>query len=134
MKKIKLKICTDENCEKQFKPFSSLQKYCSGECAYKNKKPSKPRQPIRQKSKKQAELDRAYSVLKKTFMKKPENKYCAVFPKNLSIEIHHKAGRVGKLFLYVPFWLAVSRDGHNWIHDNPKEAYKKGFLIKSTTV
>jgi hypothetical protein len=22
-------------------------------------------------------------------------------------------------------WIAVSRDGHNWIHDNPKEAREK---------
>ena len=131
---IKIKTCADDNCLKEFRPFLSTQKYCSASCTYKNKKPAKPRQVIRQKSKKQATLDRAYSVLRRTFLNKPENKYCPVFPKLEASEIHHKAGRVGALFLHVPFWLAVSRKGHVWIHNNPKEAYKKGFLIKSTTV
>lgn len=134
-----MKTCADENCENQFKPFLSTQKYCSSSCTYKNKKESKPRQAIRQKSKKQASLDRAYSVLRKEFLSRGENCVCPVmlevFCKIVSpTEVHHKAGRIGKLFLDVSKWLAVSRSGHVWIHENPKEAYKKGFLIKSSTV
>lgn len=134
-----MKTCADENCENQFKPFLSTQKYCSSSCTYKNKKASKPRQPIRQKSKKQSELERAYTVLRKKFLEEHKYKRCPValevFKKAIPVtEVHHKKGRVGKLFLYVPFWLAVSRSGHVWIHENPKEAYKKGFLIKSSTV
>jgi len=90
-------------------------------------------------------------------MAKPENEFCPVCkaaleglidinktPYNWLIkkhkgliktnECHHKAGRIGKLLLYVPYWLAVSSIGHKWIHANPKEAYKLNFLIKSSTV
>jgi hypothetical protein len=139
MKQAKFKTCRDENCETQFKPFLSTQKYCSSSCAYKNKKPDKPRQAIRQKSKKQSNLDRAYSVLRKSFIEEHKYKRCPValniLNKSLAvIEVHHKAGRVGKLYLDVSKWLAVSREGHIWIHENPEEAYKLNFLIKSTTV
>ena len=152
MKNKEFKPCADKNCNNDFKPFKSTDKYCSPSCFYKNKTADKPRIKIRQKSKKQATLDRTYSVLRKTFLKLPENKLCPVASYFVTqtinpieerrlwlnsvdaTEIHHKAGRVGKLYLYVPFWLAVSRKGHVWIHKNPKEAYQKGWLIKSTSV
>jgi uncharacterized protein YcgL (UPF0745 family) len=80
-----------------------------------------------------------YTKKRKTFLKLPENKYCqaakAIFNESvLTNEVHHKAGRIGKLLNYVPYWLAVSSKGHDWIHANPKEAYKLNFLIKSTTI
>jgi len=136
---VKMKTCRDENCENQFTPFLSTQKYCSAECTYKNKKASKPRQAIRQKSKKQANLDRAYSVLRKKFLEEHKYKRCPValnvFKKAVPVtEVHHKAGRVGKLYLDVSKLLAVSREGHSYIHENPEEAYLNNWLIKSTTV
>lgn len=139
IREVKFKTCRDENCENKFRPFLSTQKYCSAECAYKNRKASKPRQAIRQKSKKQANLDRAYSVLRKKFLEEHKYKYCpvalSVFKKTIPVtDIHHKAGRVGKLYLDVSKWLAVSREGHSYIHENPEEAYSKGWLIKSSTV
>lgn len=146
-----MKTCRDSECNNQFTPFLSTQKFCSSACTYKNRKESKPRQPIRNKSKKQASLDRAYTVLRKEFLNRTENKYCPVayyfLKKDLSTEdyikwresietteVHHKAGRVGKLYLDVSKWLAVSRQGHRYIHDNPEEAYSKDWLIKSSTV
>ena len=132
--KIKSKECRIEGCSNMFQPFRSTDKYCSFKCAADNQKEAKPRAAIKKKSTKQATLDRAYLVLRKTFLLKPENKYCAVYRESLATEVHHKAGRVGKMYLYVPNWLAVSRIGHCWIHNNPEESYKKGFLIKSTTV
>lgn len=41
---------------------------------------------------------------------------------------HHMRGRLGPLLLDERFWLAVSRPGHDWIHTNPKEAEKLGFI------
>ena len=134
MKNKEFKPCDDKDCDNDFKPFKSTDKYCSPSCFYKNKTADKPRIKIRQKSKKQVALDRTYLVLRKTFLKLPENKYCPVFKNKLTTDCHHKKGKIGKLYLYVPFWLAVSREGHNWIHANPKESYKKGWLIKSTSV
>lgn len=49
-------------------------------------------------------------------------------------ELHHKAGRVGRLLLDSEYWLAVSRKGHEFIHQNPKFSYSKGWLIKSSTL
>lgn len=46
-----------------------------------------------------------------------------------STEVHHKKGR-GKYLLDVSTWLAVCRSAHNYIHDNPKEAEEKGWLIR----
>lgn len=47
-----------------------------------------------------------------------------------SVEIHHKRGRTGLMLLNEEFWLAVSRNGHNFIHNNPKEAYERGFMLR----
>ena len=46
-----------------------------------------------------------------------------------STEIHHKKGR-GKYLLDTSTWMAVSRDAHLWIHDNPKEARELGYIIR----
>jgi hypothetical protein len=51
-----------------------------------------------------------------------------VFPGKFATEIHHKAGRERDLLNDNRDWLAVSAMGHRWIHDNPYQAYKLGFL------
>lgn len=137
MKKSKLKQCAE--CKNEFIPFLSTDKYCSLYCAFKNKKSDKPRKAIRKISKKKASQNLVYSSLRRVFLESPENRYCPVvaqiYDRSVrTTEVHHKAGRVGKLYLDTSKWLAVSRKGHNWIHDNPKLAYDKGWLIKSTTI
>ncbi len=135
--------CARKGCNNEFKLYKSTDKYCSAECAYLDAK-DKPKKavtpyklkPMSEKRKRESYL---YTKKRKTFLAKPENKYCpvakAIFDEvKLASEVHHKAGRKGKLLNYVPYWLAVSRKGHNWIHNNPEEAYKRGFLIRSTTV
>ncbi len=44
-------------------------------------------------------------------------------------EVHHKKGRIGKLLLDKRFWLAVSRNGHNKINNNPIWAMQMGYTI-----
>lgn len=139
--KVKTKrICTRKGCNKEFKIYRTTDKYCSPSCAYADMK-GKPNRykPIKQISDKRRRESYLYAKKRKTFLALPENKYCpvakAIFNEvKLAREVHHKAGRKGKLLNYVPYWLAVSRKGHNWIHANPKEAYKLDFLIRSTTV
>ena len=46
-----------------------------------------------------------------------------------SVDIHHRKGR-GKHFLDVSTWMAVSREGHDFIHKNPKESYEKGWMLQ----
>ncbi|MGD2113413.1 MAG: hypothetical protein PVG07_00060 [Acidobacteriota bacterium] len=153
------RICARKGCNKEFKLYRSTDKYCSPACAYADQKdkPHKKRKPIKQVSDKRRRESYTYTKKRKTFLSKEENKYCpvckAVFDgiidpsevhnpneifRNKGLikarEVHHKAGRKGKLLNYVPFWLAVSRRGHLWIHANPAKAYKLDFLIRSTTV
>lgn len=44
-------------------------------------------------------------------------------------EVHHKAGRSGKNFLDESTWMAVSREGHRWLHNNPREARARGWIL-----
>lgn len=85
-------------------------------------------------SKRRAQELREYSKLRETFLL--ENPLCEVWkhfgcrsPIRFSEEIHHTKGRTGKRLNDVKHWLAVSRWGHDQIHNNPKWAYEAGFLL-----
>ena len=127
--------CKNKSCKKLFKRYSTLDKYCCPKC--KIEATEGVIYKAKNRSTKRAKEESEYLQLNKIFLKKPENKYCPV-AKHLKLgnvltsEVHHKKGRIGKLLLYVPYWLAVSSEGHKWIHANPEESYKLGFLIKST--
>jgi hypothetical protein len=43
-------------------------------------------------------------------------------------EVHHTRGRAGSLLCDERFWLAVSKQGHRWIHANIEKARNMGFL------
>lgn len=101
------------------------------------KKPEAKRTKIAPKSKKQIALDKAYSVLRRKFMSDPSNQFCPVMKAlgkgNVpATDVHHKKGR-GKYMLDVSTWMAVSREGHVYIHDNPEESYKRGWMLKSNS-
>lgn len=135
------RICSRKGCNKEFKLYKTTDKFCSPGCAYASQKskPIKKHKPIKPMSEKRKAESYIYTKKRKAFLALQENQVCivskAVFNETrLAREIHHKAGRKGKLLNYVPFWLAVSRKGHNWIHNNPEKAYQLGFLIRSTSV
>ena len=134
----KIKACA--HCGKEFRLFKTTDKYCSYSCYSKNTEQKKPKiYRINRRSKKRESEERAYLRDRKIFLTLPENKYCPVaqliFNKRIrAYEVHHKAGRIGRLLNYQPFWLAVSTDGHLWIDNNPEEAYKYGFLINSSHI
>lgn len=92
------------------------------------KQPSK-KYEIPKKSKKQKVLDGKYAVLRIEFLGKKENQICPITGQKTT-EIHHKwSGKDrAKYFLETSTWLAVSRNGHSWIHENPKESRELGFL------
>lgn len=126
----KLKTC---KCGTEFKQYNSLNSYCSANCKFKYGKKInlklKNLKPINKVSDKKKIEDLKYRVLKIEFMGKDENKVCPVsgYP---ATEIHHTfCGKDrSKYYLDTTTWIAVSRDGHNWIHDFPKEAREKGLL------
>ena len=132
MNEVKLKVCADKNCNKEFRQFNSLQKFCSSVCMNKNKKPDlklKSLYKIPKVSDKRKIENAKYSVLRIEFLGKKENQICPI-TKYPAIEIHHTyCGKDrAKYYLDTTTWIAVSRDGHNWIHDNPKEARELGYL------
>lgn len=129
----KLKKCKADGCDNEFAPsYSTLQKYCSAQCTYNEKKkgsPAKKTKPIPTKSEKRIKEERIYHAKRIEFLSRKENQKCPVFPHLNTTDVHHMKGRVGSLYLDVRFWLAVSREGHKWIEEHPKEAKKKGWSM-----
>lgn len=68
---------------------------------------------------------KTYSELRKKYLEDYPN--CMIYPHLMSNDIHHKKFR-GKYLNDVSTWMAVSREAHSWIHNNPKEARDKGYL------
>lgn len=138
----KEKICI---CGNAFIKYNSLQKYCSINCEIKqtnkesNSKTKKLKKPIRKISVKQQELNKKYYKIRAEFLSDTNNQICPItFQK--TTDVHHKKGRKGfadnwakenniPLIIDVRFFLAVSRDGHNKIENNPSWAYENGFSI-----
>ena len=126
----KEKIC---ECGNHFIQYNSLKPYCSWHCEKKYKPRSlnlKQKTPIRKVSVKQEKLNKEYSILRKKFLSLPENQICPI-TKQLTTDVHHKhaGSNRSKYFLDVSTWLAVSREGHKWIHENPKKSKELGFLF-----
>jgi hypothetical protein len=79
---------------------------------------------IRKLSKKRAAQNRIYLKMAKEFI---TDKFCPVtgYP---ATEVHHISGRIGALLTDERYFLAVSTEGHRWIHENVKEARSKGWI------
>lgn len=120
-------------CGNVFKQFNSLNSYCSFECKKKYSKPPniklKPLYKIPKVSQKRKLENAKYLVLRVEFLSKKENQICPI-SKQPATEIHHTyCGKDrAKYYLDTSTWISVSRDGHNWIHDNPKESRELGYL------
>lgn len=85
-------------------------------------------------SKKRGSELRTYTKLRREFLAEDENTYCPVMwmlhgRQVPTVDIHHKAGREGKLLNDRRHWLAVSRAGHDFIHANPSVSRENGWLI-----
>ena len=86
------------------------------------KKPTRIK-PVSDKRSKESKI---YSTLREVFLK---DKFCPITGE-IATEVHHTySGKDrDKYYLDVKTWIAVSRTGHTWIHDNSKEARELGFL------
>jgi hypothetical protein len=123
-------------CSEVFNKRSPLDMFCSSKCAFSyDKKPSKSLQPIKQFSNKRAKRNQAYLKAKEIFMMESGNQTCIVMATlhNKTVpatEIHHTNGRENERLTDRMYWLAVSREGHQWIHANPQLAKEQGWLTK----
>ena len=127
------------SCREKFTPRYFLQKFCEGfgckieEQKYQEEKRSavtvKTVKPIAKFSDKRKVENLKYLAQRIVYLGKKENKICPI-TKWPATEIHHTyCGKDrAQYYLDESTWIAVSRDGHNWIHDNPKEAREQGFL------
>lgn len=129
---MKTKICKNPDCKKEFTPmYSSLEKYCSYECIKSCSKPDirlKTVYKIPKVSKKRQVEQLQYQVLRTEFLSKPENKICPI-TNQPTTDIHHKKGRVGSLFLNTDFWIALSREGHKFVEENPEWSKANGYSL-----
>jgi hypothetical protein len=109
--------------------------FCGKDCAINYKKKQKKIvKPIKQFSDARAKRNTAYLIANKAFLMEEENQFCPVmgliFNKTVrTTEVHHTNGRENNRLLDRNYWLAVSREGHQWIHNNPKKAREQGWLI-----
>lgn len=83
-------------------------------------------------SKRQAAIKNAFRVLaKQVLLEEPKCQRCRT---RESTDPHHLVPRsVGpKLILERSNIISLCRQCHDWVRDNPKEAYASGFLKRST--
>lgn len=125
------------NCNQKFTPKYFLQKHCdSPECndskqeyqANKISGTKKPQKAIKKVSEKRSIENLQYSADRIVFLGKPENKICPI-TKKPTTDVHHKKGRVGSLFLNQRYWVALSREGHKYVEENPEWAKENGFSL-----
>ena len=126
------------NCSQKFTPTYFLQKHCNeDECKQAEKiyqsiklsdSRSKPQKPIKKVSEKRSVENLQYSADRIVFLGKPENKICPI-TKKPTTDIHHKRGRIGSLLLDQRYWVALSREGHKYVEENPEWAKMNGFSL-----
>lgn len=106
------------------------------------------RTPIPRMSAKRRVESREYNKLKKAFLE--ANPWCQLYEAlreagdgNLmrkiwphttmvlprSVDVHHKRRRHSGGYLDVTSWMAVSREGHDYIESHPSESRQKGWLV-----
>lgn len=102
---------------------------CKGHQWKRTDKKPKVNKPVKIKpiSKKLAKERKTYKELRLEFLDKPGNLFCAVYPDLRATEVHHMIGREGKRLNDTKYWLAVSRQGHEWIENFPELAKQRGY-------
>lgn len=122
-------------CKEKFTPqFSSLEPVCQKQSCreeYWKQKKTKPKaasHKIPKVSKKRKIENLQYSADRLIFLSRPENKICPITG-TTTTDVHHKKGRIGSLLLNQKYWLAVSREGHQKIEENPEWAKEMGYSL-----
>lgn len=81
-------------------------------------------------SKKREEENEIYFALREVFLKEHPRCECGRQGCNRkSVEVHHSGGKIGKDFLDVAKWKAMSRTCHVWAETNPIAAKESGASV-----
>lgn len=130
--------------ENRYKARSKARKRAYDRVKRENKPLKATRKRILPVSKRQAGRMAYYRIRAKVFVEAAQaaGKVCPVWAEvlhqsgwtmqnyinSLPTEVHHTRGRMGPLLLDERFWIAVSADGHNWIHSHPAAARERGWI------
>lgn len=88
---------------------------------------TKKQQPrISQRSKSGIKRSREYAKVREEVV----TGVCACCVRNEASEVHHMRGRAGSLLTDKRHLVAVCNECHRWIHENPNEARKAGWLCR----
>lgn len=122
----KPKLCSGCGIVKPIWKKEGRQRFCK-DCwsCQSSKDKIKPtnKKPLSPKSSKKEKLDAAYTILRQSYLKNHPMCEARLPGCNLSAsDIHHKHGRVGELYLDDTEYIALCRNCHRWIHDNPAKA------------
>jgi hypothetical protein len=141
MMKAKLKMCDRCGEMKVIWKNHRGNRYCQG-CwklelpkSSRSNKPTTRRKPISPRSPSRLKQELQYSKVRRLFLQNyPVCQAHLSGCTTQSTDVHHKAGRVGKLYLDESKWLAVCRACHMWIETHPNEARELGFSISRLQV
>lgn len=112
-----MSICTEKSCY-------NYGKYCRIHLQAKEPKDAK----IKSESEKRKELNKVYLKVRAEYLK--IHPLCE-FPKctHRATDIHHKAGKIGELLIDDNHFMALCRDHHRLIENNPAWAKQNNFSI-----
>jgi 5-methylcytosine-specific restriction endonuclease McrA len=85
---------------------------------------------IKFRSDKRAVQEKEYKVLRDQFLE--DNPTCQACHFKQADQVHHKAGRIGKLLTDVDYFMACCGTCHQFIEMNPSAALKMGWIVKRT--
>lgn len=98
----------------------------------------KKRKPLKKQSRALRTRSRVYFALTHEFLSREENRLCEICTRrreageNILIqpatEVHHWAGRIGRLLCYVPYFKASCFNCREWPHRHPTKARDIGLL------
>lgn len=96
--------------------------------AYKKRLPKlkPPKRTLKPMSHSQKQRLACYATQRRRYLKR--HPMCAICSKRKATDVHHRLGR-GRYLLDERTWLALCRMDHQWIHDHPKLAFAKGWLV-----
>lgn len=95
--------------------------------------------PIPKVSKKRLVENAKYTVKRLEFLGKKENQICPI-NKTQTTDVHHLRGRIGfadewarvnniPLLLDTRFWIALSREAHQYVETHPQWAKENGYSL-----
>lgn len=119
-------------CKTDFEPskFDKFQVTCSNVCKLAYARGfNKPKKAIPKVSQKRKEKDKIYLELRKDFMLKHAK--CEICNFNKPTDVHHKhiGANRNKYYLEVETWMALCRNCHNDVHDEPQKSRELGYIL-----